>query len=209
MESTANMSHHTDTPDRIALHHRAGRSDKVYQAAMKPAGNGLFTVAFAYGRRGSTLQTGTKTNGPVPYQEARAIYERLVGEKTAKGYTPADDGTPYRNTANEKRDTPGRPASAGAPLKFKFHETASCLAIGRNDRHSVALGLFRGGSVVPCGNVTVPAGREIPIEGTPVDVRYLQAFPQSGTLFQPVYQGPHDAIAATACTIEQLKYKAA
>ena len=365
MATPAQVPAESSTSDRITLYYCAGTSDKVYQAAVEPASNGLFAVTFAYGRRGSTLQTGTKTASPVPYPEARAVYDRLVAEKTAKGYTPAADGTPYRNTPNAKRDTgiacqllnpvdetglmhlldspqyalqekfdgrrlllrksggqvaginrlgletglpapmaeeaealrgefildgeavgdilhvfdllsaggtdlraeayevrlrhlyqllaagpqrqlcavetvcipaskrerferlrsegregavfkdlqapytPGRPASGGAQLKFKFRETASCLVTGRNDRHSVALGLLRGGSVVPCGNVTVPAGREIPVQGTPVDVRYLYAFPQGDTLFQPVYLGPRDDVTVADCTVEQLKYKAA
>lgn len=65
-------------------------------------------VEFAYGRRGTTLSQGTKTNVPVPYQQAKRIYDKLVAEKIAKGYTPGEDGTPYHGAA-ERSDTGIRP----------------------------------------------------------------------------------------------------
>ena len=55
---------------------------------------------FAFGRRGSTLQTGTKTSEPVAYDKAKKIYDKIVAEKMAKGYTPAAGGTPYVGTEN-------------------------------------------------------------------------------------------------------------
>ena len=81
--------------ESITLYFREGGSDKVYQARIEPDGE-LFRVNFSYGRRGSTMQTGTKTSSPVDYDTAKGIYDKLVREKTAKGYTPGQDGTPYR-----------------------------------------------------------------------------------------------------------------
>ena len=85
------------TSERVALYYREGSSDKVYQAAIEPAGN-QFVVNFAYGRRGSTMTTGTKTSSPVDYPAAKKIYTKLVGEKKAKGYTEGENGTPYQHT---------------------------------------------------------------------------------------------------------------
>ena len=42
-----------EAPGRVSLYYREGSSDKVYQAAIEPAGN-QFVVNFAYGRRGGT-----------------------------------------------------------------------------------------------------------------------------------------------------------
>lgn len=354
-----------NTPDRVTLYYNAGTSDKVYQAAIEPAGSGLFTVTFAYGRRGATLQTGTKTASPVPYQKARGIFKALVREKTAKGYTPGEDGTPYVGGDKEKcatgiacqllnpieenqvRDfldspefamqekfdgrrlllrkengcvtginrlgletglpvtiaeeaaalrgdfildgeavgdvlhvfdvlsvngtdlrpesytarlvhlelvlmqgpkrsirpvhtacstpekheflerlrqagkegavfkdlrapyTAGRPNTGGPQVKLKLYETASCIVTGQNDRRSVALGLFAGGEVVPCGNVTIPPGQPLPTVGELVEVRYLYAFPESHALFQPVYLGRREDISGDDCNLAQLKHKAA
>ncbi len=94
--------------ESITLYFREGSSDKVYQCGIEPSGD-LFIVNFAYGRRGSTMNTGTKTSSPVDYDTAKKIYDKLVREKTAKGYTPGEDGTPYKQTGNEGRATEIRP----------------------------------------------------------------------------------------------------
>ena len=349
--------------EQITLYYRQGSSDKVYQASIEPAGGG-HVVRFAYGRRGTTLQTGTKTNTPVGYDEAKRIYDKLVAEKTAKGYTPGADGTPYEGTdkagqrtgihcqllnpveedqldrliadpawwmqekldgrrllidkrgdritgvnrlglavalpaslaadaascdldmildgeaigdtlhvfdvqligddeigglryterhlrlmnllgsfqhpsirfvhaahsADEKRewfdrfkqhgsegvvfkhtDAPyiaGRPASGGTQLKYKFCETASFLVGKVNARRSVALVLFDGEASKPAGNVTIPPNHDIPQAGQVVECRYLYAFRESGSIYQPVYLGVRDDMAAAECTTTQLKYRA-
>ena len=90
--------------ETITLYYRQGSSDKVYQANIEPKDGG-FVVAFAYGRRGATLSTGAKTQAPVPYEEAKRVYDRLIAEKTAKGYTPGADGTPYQQTDRADRAT--------------------------------------------------------------------------------------------------------
>ncbi len=89
-------------PERVTLYYREGNSDKVYQCAIEPSGEG-YVVNFAYGRRGSTLSTGTKTSSPVDLATAKRLYDKLVREKTAKGYTPGEEGTPYQNTDQEGR----------------------------------------------------------------------------------------------------------
>lgn len=94
----------TATLQSASLHYREGNSDKVYQAAIQPQGDG-YLVTFAYGRRGTTLATGTKTDVPVPLATATRLFDKLVAAKLAKGYTPAEDGTPYRQTGDEGRDS--------------------------------------------------------------------------------------------------------
>jgi bifunctional non-homologous end joining protein LigD len=92
-----NMNAVMEAQDRVTLYYREGLSDKVYQMAIAPADK-LFVVNFAYGRRGSTLSTGTKTSSPVDYDAAKKIFTKLVNEKKAKGYTEGEDGTPYQHT---------------------------------------------------------------------------------------------------------------
>ena len=94
--------------ESTTLYYREGSSDKVYQCSLKPIGE-FFVVDFAYGRRGTTLQTGTKTSLPVDYDTAKKTYDKLVREKTAKGYTPGEAGTPYQQTGDEGRATEIRP----------------------------------------------------------------------------------------------------
>jgi len=88
--------------EQITLFFRQGSSDKVYQASIEQQ-NGGHVVNFAFGRRGTTLQTGTKTHAPVNYEEAKRIFDKLVNEKAAKGYTPGENGTPYQHTDKKKR----------------------------------------------------------------------------------------------------------
>ena len=92
------------TKETTTLYYRRGPSDKIYHAEVVEIDDG-FGVSFAYGRRGSTLQTGMKTNTPVSFDEAKKIYDKIVREKTAKGYTPGANGTPYDGTENAQRNT--------------------------------------------------------------------------------------------------------
>ena len=79
----------------ISLYFREGSSDKVYHAQIAPESNDLYSVNFQYGRRGSTLQTGTKTAAPVALAQARKIFDKLLAEKRAKGYIEGESGVPY------------------------------------------------------------------------------------------------------------------
>lgn len=88
----------TDTALPTAtLYYRNGSSDKEYRAWIEGAGDG-YVVNFAYGRRGSSLTTGTKTQAPVDRAKAQVIFDRLVGEKQSKGYVASEDGTPYQHS---------------------------------------------------------------------------------------------------------------
>jgi len=78
----------------VSLQYREGSSDKVYQASLESKENG-WVVNFAYGRRGSTLTTGTKTSTPVGRIEAEKIFERLVAEKMKKGYRQGESSGSY------------------------------------------------------------------------------------------------------------------
>jgi bifunctional non-homologous end joining protein LigD len=348
--------------DSITLYFREGSSDKLYQASIQSEGSG-YMVHFAYGRRGSTLNTGTKTQAPVDYQTAKNIFEKLVHEKTAKGYKTGDDSTRYQPVAKTARATDihcqllnpvieerveelildhehwmqekmdgrrllirkagnsitginrlgllaampeplikdaaasdedflidgeavgdtfyafdilflgnedlrgrryaerlallmnllaafqhphlqmvdtlftaaekkahfqllqkrhaegvvfkhrdsayqaGRPHSGGTQLKHKFHETASFIVTKPNDKRSVSLMLWENGKVRPSGNVTIPPNHEIPKPGEIVECRYLYAFKESGSIYQPVFLGRREDIFHEECTTSQLKYK--
>ena len=58
--------------EQVTLYFRQGSADKVYQASIEQQ-NGGYLVAYAFGRRGTTLQTGTKTQSPVSYEEAKRV----------------------------------------------------------------------------------------------------------------------------------------
>jgi len=67
------------------LYYQQGNSDKVYKASIETQAGG-YIVNYAYGRRGTSLQTGTKTSSPVSFDEAEMIHAKLVNSKLSKGY---------------------------------------------------------------------------------------------------------------------------
>lgn len=88
--------------EQISLYYSEGVSDKVYHAQIVAKDDG-FVVNFQYGRRGSSLATGSKTPAPVEYAKARKIFNKLVAEKTAKGYTPDESGAAYQSSKDAGR----------------------------------------------------------------------------------------------------------
>lgn len=99
--------------------------------------------------------------------------------------------------------SPGRPASGGKYLKYKFVETGSFIVNAVNNKRSVELRLDSG---VVVGNVTIPVNFDVPKKGSVVEVRYLYAY-KGGSLYQPVYLGERSDIDESECTEDQLKYK--
>ena len=114
------------TAERVTLYYREGNSDKVYQAAIESKGD-QFVVNFAYGRRGGTLSTGTKTGTPVAYETAKRIYTKLVSEKKAKGYTEGENGTTYQHAE--------KPATRILPQLLNPVEEAEVEQLLRDDNY--------------------------------------------------------------------------
>jgi len=344
--------------ESTTLYFKEGSSDKVYRVSLEERDGG-YVVNFAYGRRGSTLNTGTKTTSPVTSDEAQRIYDKLVKEKMAKGYTSGEDSMAYSDGSRKVTDirpqllnpvddpepllkhsgfylqpkhdgkrlliqklgedvtginrrgiecgfpesirvsamvlpgsflidgeavgdtlhvfdileidgtdlraipyrerlvkllnllasgqqtgiqwvetvgaqepkrraydqlrkdnaegvvfkkigapySPGRPSSGGTQFKYKFVETASVIVNAINAKRSVAIAVWDNGRLVSAGNVTIPADQPIPQVGDVAEVRYLYAMAASGSLFQPVFLGTRDDIAAAECTRDQLKFR--
>ena len=113
--------------EKVTLYFKQGTSDKVYSAALEDAGNHTFVVNFAYGRRGATLTTGTKTKEPVDYAAAKKIYDKLVKSKTAEGYVPGAESGPYVHTDSDAR------ATGVQPQLLNFIEEAEALALLQDD----------------------------------------------------------------------------
>jgi bifunctional non-homologous end joining protein LigD len=86
------------------LFFKEGNSDKIYEIDLVEE-NGGYLVNFRFGKRSTKLQTGTKTTSVVDIHKAESIYEKLINEKTSKGYTYDDTGTPYTNDTLINRTT--------------------------------------------------------------------------------------------------------
>src|SRR5437867_269507 len=81
------------TLHQTTLYFREGPSDKVYQVTLEASGK-LCVVNFAYGRCGSAMTTGTKTETPVWLDEGMTIYKRLIAEKKYQGYQEGEADAP-------------------------------------------------------------------------------------------------------------------
>lgn len=90
--------------EQISLAYKDAGSDKVYHTQIEQVAGG-YNVNFQYGRRGSTLSTGSKTTSPVELEKATAIYKKLIKEKTAKGYSEGESGAVFQSKALEDRIT--------------------------------------------------------------------------------------------------------
>jgi bifunctional non-homologous end joining protein LigD len=104
---------------------------------------------------------------------------------------------------------PGRPASGGPALKHKFYTTLSAVVAKVNQQRSVELRLLNCQGWVLVGNVTVPPNHPVPPVGAVVDIRYLYAFRESNSLYQPIYLGRRTDIEQHECITAQLKFKPA
>ena len=84
--------------EQVSLYFKQDGSDKVYMAQLECENENACVVNVQYGRRGSTLQSITKTASPIAYAKAKKTYDKLVSEKLAKGYTGGENGTPFQGT---------------------------------------------------------------------------------------------------------------
>jgi predicted DNA-binding WGR domain protein len=71
---------------RKTLHYQKDASDKVYEVDLCEVAEDKYLVNFRYGRRGANLKEGTKTTQPVALTKAEQVFDKLVAEKTRKGY---------------------------------------------------------------------------------------------------------------------------
>jgi bifunctional non-homologous end joining protein LigD len=74
----------TMQPERAELYFQQGSSDKVYHIQLE-AVQDQWSVQAQWGRRGSALQSDVKVSG-TSYEEAKRVYDRILREKTGKGY---------------------------------------------------------------------------------------------------------------------------
>ena len=73
--------------ESLTLSCQTGSAEHLYQPGIQACPGG-YAVIVAHGRRGTALQTDTKTAVPVSYSHAKRIYDGLVAKKTASGYVP-------------------------------------------------------------------------------------------------------------------------
>jgi bifunctional non-homologous end joining protein LigD len=87
----------------IHLHSTVGGSDKEYTCSLDEAPGG-WNVNISYGRRGSTLRPLCKTNkGPVSFEAAKKVYDKIVNGQISEGYRVIDGGQSYVAAPSDKK----------------------------------------------------------------------------------------------------------
>lgn len=71
--------------DTDTLYYRGGSSDKFYTISVVCNDEGLYSVPFTYGRRGTSGRDGFKTTN-TSKEEAYRVYHKMKDEKLRKGY---------------------------------------------------------------------------------------------------------------------------
>jgi len=105
--------------ESASLYFKAGASDKVYNATIENIKEG-YVVNFAYGRRGSALKSGTKTNSPVTISEAKDIFNKLLKEKMGKGYKQIEEA--LANSIHVAENPPDTPVESKCVLLNPIEE---------------------------------------------------------------------------------------
>jgi ATP-dependent DNA ligase len=104
--------------ERIELYYQQGSSDKVYHLELENAGDN-WSVNAQWGRRGSALQRDVKA-GNVTYDEAKRVYDRILREKTGKGYRVArtnGDASPAISVGLPTREFSGHAPELLTPIE--------------------------------------------------------------------------------------------
>src|SRR6202167_998344 len=70
--------------EKVELYFRQGSSDKLYHLQLENLQD-RWSVQAQWGRRGSALQSDAKISNAT-YEEAKRVYDRILREKTGKGY---------------------------------------------------------------------------------------------------------------------------
>jgi len=97
-----------------SLYFKEGGSDKVYEVFIQEILGGYQVKAF-WGRRGSTLQHGLKTQHPTSLDEATAIFQKIVAEKERKGYRRSVEASEHPSIKTHAARVPDAP---DAPERF-------------------------------------------------------------------------------------------
>ena len=158
------------TPKSIALHYIGGGSDKVYNIQIKGDGN-KFDVNVSYGRRGGPMTVGCKVFG-VSLEKAMDVFNKLVAEKTAKGYQVKGGTVPALVGDGDKKPSGHLPQLLNPVPEesaVRFIDNWGWCAQEKYDGHHKMI--WRVGSVVQGIN---KKGQLVPLPETVVD--YAQMF---------------------------------
>ena len=95
------------------LFFKEGNSDKIYEIDLCEISPDQYIVNFRFGRRGSVLKEGTKTDRPISLSSAESVFETLESEKRRKGYQTAQEISSFLPITSAPAFTPTLPEIEG------------------------------------------------------------------------------------------------
>jgi bifunctional non-homologous end joining protein LigD len=134
-------------------------------------------------------------------------------------YTPADKRAAFAKLKEDLKEgiilkkinspyVPGKPASGGNQLKFRFFETSTFHVTKHSKKaRSIEVTVYdETGKPYMLGKVTIPANWDMPDIGSFVEVKYAHCF-IGGSLYHSSYLGPRTDQDVKDCTLSQIKFK--
>lgn len=103
---------------------------------------------------------------------------------------------------------PGRPASLGNQLKYKFMEESTMIVVSHHEaKRSIGVGVFdEDGKLVNLGNVTIYPNQDIPPIGAIVEIRYMHCF-EGGSIYVSSFKHLRPDQDKSDCKLSQIKFK--
>lgn len=89
----------SDVKNKVTLYCTEGGSDKQYTVWIEEKDGG-WIVPFNYGPRGGWVQAKVKTPGPLSFEEAKKVYDKVIKGQRAKGYVEGQDAPAFSQTEN-------------------------------------------------------------------------------------------------------------
>ncbi|MFK5892871.1 MAG: WGR domain-containing protein [Pseudomonadota bacterium] len=90
--------------ESVTLENTRGTCNKVYILDLLESDEG-WILNYANGRIGSSLQRGTKTQAPVEYEKAKALYDKVLKAKLKGGYVSTGQNSSVGFISNAEVDT--------------------------------------------------------------------------------------------------------
>jgi bifunctional non-homologous end joining protein LigD len=157
--------------EKVTLYCREGGSDKQYTIWIEEDQSSTkidrWTVQAQWGRRGGTVQAGTKTPKPVARSQAEDVMEKILKEKRAKGYSEGPDAPAFKQVLGAM-DSGLRPmllTDATDGGEAAYIESSAWGAQEKMNGKRIMLDVFPDGRVVGVNR----RGLECPIPETVVD----------------------------------------
>lgn len=134
------------------------------------------------------------------------LLEPNFGEESKRAHLQWVTETKREGVVFKRLDAAYDAGRSEVSKKYKLVDSSTCIVLAHNQQRSVQIGMTDGvdGPVIPVGNVTIPANKDIPAVGSLVEVEYLYYNP-GGSLEQPVYLQQRTDVTRESAVTAQIR----